>query len=44
VAGEAPPHLAMTDAEPTDQIMVVVSKVVPFAIAAAETYEYLTGK
>lgn len=34
---------ALTDAEPANQTMVVISNVVPFAIATTGTYEYITG-
>jgi hypothetical protein len=34
---------ALTDAEPANQTMVVISNVVPFAIATTGTYEYVTG-
>jgi hypothetical protein len=35
---------ALTDAAPANQTMVVVSNVVPFAIATTGTYEYITGE
>jgi hypothetical protein len=35
---------ALTDAEPANQTMVVVSNVVPFAIAASGAWEYVTGE
>jgi len=35
---------ALTDAEPANQTMVVVSNVVPFAIATSGAYEYVTGE
>jgi hypothetical protein len=34
---------ALTDAAPANQTMVVISNVVPFAIATTGTYEYVTG-
>jgi Protein of unknown function (DUF3313) len=34
---------ALTDAEPANQTMVVVSTVVPFAMATSGAYEYITG-
>jgi len=34
---------ALSDAAPANQTMVVISNVVPFAIATTGTYEYLTG-
>jgi hypothetical protein len=35
---------ALTDAEPANQTMVVISNVVPFAIATSGAYEYVTGE
>jgi len=35
---------ALTDAQPANQTMVVVSNVVPIAIATTGTYEYVTGQ
>jgi hypothetical protein len=35
---------ALTDAEPANQTMVVVSSVVPMAAAVSGSYEYITGK
>jgi hypothetical protein len=35
---------ALTDAEPANQTMVVVSTVVPIAMATSGAYEYITGK
>jgi hypothetical protein len=35
---------ALTDAEPANQTMVVVSNVVPIAMATSGAYEYITGK
>ena len=34
---------ALTDAEPANQTMVVISNVVPLAMATTGTYEYITG-
>ncbi|MGH6902470.1 MAG: hypothetical protein ACREIR_07005 [Geminicoccaceae bacterium] len=33
---------ALTDAEPANQTMVVVSSVVPMAAALSQSYEYVT--
>jgi hypothetical protein len=35
---------ALTDAEPANQTMVVISSIVPLAMATTGTYEYITGE